>query len=141
VRRARIVLLSAEEVGTMAIQRQTGKGKPTTWRWQVRLMAEGGRRLAARSNGLRPRTDHRLLGKPIKLMPRAFRHFRRHSYPASMEKQEDADCLRADQSAPTPPARSRQSAGRYAWVGASLRKRRLAIPGIFVISLRLSAVH
>jgi hypothetical protein len=26
---ARIVLLSAEGVGTMAIQRQTGKGKPT----------------------------------------------------------------------------------------------------------------
>ena len=27
--RARIVLLSADGVGTMAIQRQTGKGKPT----------------------------------------------------------------------------------------------------------------
>src|SRR5438105_241885 len=31
--RARIVLLSAAGVGTMAIQRQTGKGKPTIWRW------------------------------------------------------------------------------------------------------------
>jgi hypothetical protein len=30
--RARIVLLSADAVGTMAIQRQTGKGKPTIWR-------------------------------------------------------------------------------------------------------------
>jgi hypothetical protein len=30
--RARIVLLSAEGVGTMAIPRQTGKGKPTIWR-------------------------------------------------------------------------------------------------------------
>src|SRR6202171_1015409 len=40
--RARIVLLSADEVGTMAIQRQTGKGKPTIWRWQARFMAEGG---------------------------------------------------------------------------------------------------
>ena len=39
--RARIVLLSAEGVGTMAIQRQTGKGKPTIWRWQTRFMAEG----------------------------------------------------------------------------------------------------
>ena len=39
--RARIVLLSAEGVGTMAIQRQTGKGKPTIWRWQARFMAEG----------------------------------------------------------------------------------------------------
>jgi len=39
--RSRIVLLSAEGVGTMAIQRQTGKGKPTIWRWQARFMAEG----------------------------------------------------------------------------------------------------
>jgi transposase len=35
------VLLSADGVGTMAIQRQTGKGKPTIWRWQARFMAEG----------------------------------------------------------------------------------------------------
>ena len=41
--RARIVLLSADGVGTMAIQRQTGKGKPTIWRWQARFMAEGRR--------------------------------------------------------------------------------------------------
>src|SRR5215475_13500505 len=41
VLRARIVLLSAEGIGTMAIQRQTGKGKPTIWRWQGRFMAEG----------------------------------------------------------------------------------------------------
>src|SRR6202158_2939197 len=39
--RARIVLLSAEGVGAMEIQRQTGKGKPTIWRWQARFMAEG----------------------------------------------------------------------------------------------------
>jgi len=39
--RARIALLSAVGVGTMAIQRQTGKGKPTIWRWQARFMAEG----------------------------------------------------------------------------------------------------
>ena len=39
--RARIVLLSAEGIGTMEIQRQTGKGKPTIWRWQARFMAEG----------------------------------------------------------------------------------------------------
>src|SRR5437763_17068339 len=45
--RARIVLLSAAGVGTMAIQRQTGKGKPTIWRWQARFMAEGARRNAA----------------------------------------------------------------------------------------------
>src|SRR5229473_3098319 len=39
--RARIVLLSADGVGTMAIQRHTGKGMPTIWRWQARFMAEG----------------------------------------------------------------------------------------------------
>src|SRR5436190_23801767 len=48
--RARIVLLSAAGVGTMAIQRQTGKGKPTIWRWQARFMAEVGRRPAARGD-------------------------------------------------------------------------------------------
>jgi hypothetical protein len=36
--RARIVLLSAAVVGTMAIQQQTGKGKPTIWRWQPRFL-------------------------------------------------------------------------------------------------------
>jgi transposase len=39
--RARIVLLSADGFGTMEIRRQTGKGKPTIWRWQARFMAEG----------------------------------------------------------------------------------------------------
>jgi len=39
--RGRIVLLSADGVGTMEIQRRTGKGKPTIWRWQARFMAEG----------------------------------------------------------------------------------------------------
>ena len=36
--RARIVVLSADGLGTMAIQLQTGKGKPTIWRWQARLI-------------------------------------------------------------------------------------------------------
>src|SRR5271165_2441924 len=35
--RAQIVLLSGDGLGTMAIQRQTGKGKPTIWRWQARF--------------------------------------------------------------------------------------------------------
>jgi hypothetical protein len=39
--RVRIVLLRADGVGTMAIQRQTGKAKPTSWRWQARFMIEG----------------------------------------------------------------------------------------------------
>src|SRR5262249_61509981 len=40
--RARIVLLSADGLGTMAIQRQTGKGKPAIWRWQGRVLSAGG---------------------------------------------------------------------------------------------------
>jgi len=39
--RAQIVLLSATGIGTMEIHRQTGKGKPTIWRWQARFMVEG----------------------------------------------------------------------------------------------------
>ena len=39
--RARIVLLSADGIGTMEILRRTGKGKPTIWRWQARFMAKG----------------------------------------------------------------------------------------------------
>src|ERR1700676_4672417 len=39
--RAPIGLLGGDGVGTMAIKRQTGKGKPTIWRWQARFMAQG----------------------------------------------------------------------------------------------------
>jgi transposase len=39
--RARIALLSAAGVGTLAIARQTGKSKRAVWRWQDRFMAEG----------------------------------------------------------------------------------------------------
>jgi transposase len=39
--RARIVLLTADGVGTNAIMRQTGKSKATIWRWQERFMAQG----------------------------------------------------------------------------------------------------
>ena len=35
------MLLSADGVGTMEIQRRTGKGKPTIWRWQERFMRAG----------------------------------------------------------------------------------------------------
>jgi len=37
VRRGRIVLLSAEGVGTNAIMRETGKSKTCVWRWQERF--------------------------------------------------------------------------------------------------------
>ena len=57
--RGRIVLLSAEGVGTNAIMRETGKSKTCVWRWQERFAAEGAsRRTALRSNPSdRPRVD------------------------------------------------------------------------------------
>src|ERR687894_42495 len=39
--RARIVLMTADGAGTMAIRAATGKGKPTIWRWQERYMRGG----------------------------------------------------------------------------------------------------
>lgn len=39
--RARIVLLSADGVGTMAIMREAGVAKTAVWRWQERFMHEG----------------------------------------------------------------------------------------------------
>src|SRR5262249_26853392 len=39
--RARIVLATAEGLGTNAIMRRTGKSKPCVWRWQERYIAEG----------------------------------------------------------------------------------------------------
>jgi hypothetical protein len=39
--RARIVLLTAEGVGTSAIIRETSKSKTCVWRWQERFAGEG----------------------------------------------------------------------------------------------------
>ena len=39
--RARIVLMTADRCGTMEIAQQTGKSKPTVWRWQRRFMEAG----------------------------------------------------------------------------------------------------
>ena len=39
--RARIVLLSADGIGTVEIQRRTDKAKPTIWRWQRRFREAG----------------------------------------------------------------------------------------------------
>jgi hypothetical protein len=39
--RSRIVLLSADAVGTNAIMAASGKSKTCVWRWQERFMAEG----------------------------------------------------------------------------------------------------
>jgi transposase len=52
--RARIVLLSADGIGTMEIQRRTGKGKPTIWRWQERFMRAGVGRPASRCHAAEP---------------------------------------------------------------------------------------
>ena len=41
VERARIVLLTADGVGTLSIMRQVGCAKATVWRWQERFMAAG----------------------------------------------------------------------------------------------------
>jgi transposase len=37
--RARIILLTAEGLGTVEIMRRTGKSKTCVWRWQERFMA------------------------------------------------------------------------------------------------------
>lgn len=39
--RARIILLTADGVGTTGIERQTDKDKTCVWRWQERFMLEG----------------------------------------------------------------------------------------------------
>ena len=39
--RARIVLLTADGLGTVAIMAATGKSKTCVWRWQERFMAQG----------------------------------------------------------------------------------------------------
>src|SRR4051794_21992567 len=39
--RARIVLLSADRLGTVEIMRRTGKAKPSVWRWQARYLDAG----------------------------------------------------------------------------------------------------
>ena len=39
--RARIILLTANGLGTVAIMAATGKSKTCVWRWQERFMAEG----------------------------------------------------------------------------------------------------
>jgi transposase len=45
--RAKIILLTAEGLGTNAIMRGTGRAKSVVWRWQERFMREGRGRSAA----------------------------------------------------------------------------------------------
>jgi transposase len=51
--RVRIVLLTADGVGTMEIARRTGISKPTVWRWQRRFM-EGGVPILLREPSRKP---------------------------------------------------------------------------------------
>src|ERR687891_933234 len=39
--RARVVLLSADRLGTVEIMRRTGLSKPSVWRWQARYIEAG----------------------------------------------------------------------------------------------------
>jgi transposase len=39
--RAKIILMSGDGLGTVAIMDATGKSKPCVWRWQERFMSEG----------------------------------------------------------------------------------------------------
>lgn len=39
--RAKIILMSGDGLGTVAIMQATGKSKPSVWRWQERFMSEG----------------------------------------------------------------------------------------------------
>jgi hypothetical protein len=39
--RAKTILMSADDIGTVAIMNATGKSKTCIWRWQERFMAEG----------------------------------------------------------------------------------------------------
>src|SRR4051794_4477659 len=39
--RAKIILATADGLGTAEIMRRTGKSKPCVWRWQERFMREG----------------------------------------------------------------------------------------------------
>jgi hypothetical protein len=39
--RCRIVLLTADRLGTAAIMRRAGRSKSVVWRWQERFMQEG----------------------------------------------------------------------------------------------------
>ena len=41
VRRAQIILLSGDGLGTTALMHETGMAKSCVWRWQARFMREG----------------------------------------------------------------------------------------------------
>ena len=52
--RARIILLTADRLGTAAIMRRAGMAKAGVWRWQERFLEAGRRRAAARQDPASP---------------------------------------------------------------------------------------
>jgi transposase len=79
--RARIVLLTADGAGTMAIMRAVGKGKTVVWRWQERFMHEGVDGLTrdktrpARLPPLPPATVDRVVALTNQVPPHAATHW------------------------------------------------------------------
>ena len=71
-RRARIILLTDDGMGTMAVADVAGASKPTVWRWQERFMQEGVEGLLrdkTRKSGT-PRVPEEKVRKLLELAPR-----------------------------------------------------------------------
>jgi hypothetical protein len=88
--RARIILLSADGLGTNAIMAATGTTKGTVWRWQERFMREGLDGLLrdrTRPPGMAPVPDDRT-GEVIRLTlaPHRWRRFKLSNDPAFADK-------------------------------------------------------
>jgi transposase len=79
--RARIVLFSAEGLGTAEIMRRSGKSKPCVWRWQKRFMEEGvdgllrDKTRKARKAALGPEVAERVVALTLKAPPGETTHW------------------------------------------------------------------
>jgi transposase len=79
--RARIVLFSAEGLGTAEIMRRSGKSKPCVWRWQKRFMEEGvdgllrDKTRKARKAPLGPEVAERVVALTLKASPGETTHW------------------------------------------------------------------
>ena len=88
--RARIVLLTADGVGTNEIMRRTGKSKTCLWRWQERFMHEGVDGLLrdkTRPGGKKPlpqKVRLKVLAKTANATPANATHWSRTSMAAEM---------------------------------------------------------
>ena len=79
--RARIVLLTAEGLGTAAIMRQAGVSKTVVWRWQERYMTDGVEGLLrdktrpSRIPPLGPEVVERVVSRPLTIPPGEVTHW------------------------------------------------------------------